>query len=726
MYINAFEIIIIFIFGSIICIVFTKWLSSKKYGLLSTILAFPAIFFSICGASRIVTADEHQYIYAYSNMQNATNSLYVKSQFLSKNLYQYRTTQMVLGRLFNFLRGLGLDVNSTIGRQGYKLAHWFFCALMIVVIIYVIWRWYLPDKSTSGLNGSILLGLISILLFALPVNILMCKVANYDGTSVFPSIIAILLAGVYINYGNRCAAIFGIIFAYLGAIEKSSAAPWFCVAVTLIIFGVLYKNRNKSAIKNFFYVSSLLAIILSLCVLFSLFNLAYILSYAQKSDLDSIGIKLNFSMVVFPFVFLYQILLTGKLTMDSFNVKNPYLALLFTGLTILIAAYMLYSVYWIASKHKKRFGDIYKKLDKAYAILLLCILITSVVGAYFIPVMSKSFIPINPGYYEPTKMAATQIYHYGAKTALGHNLYAILNHYGVIVTSLPTTIFLIMCILNIVIWRGKSSWRNMFIKLLLPGCLLLPVIFAIGGQPQGARYYGVVINLVVISSIVILYLSITSFKVRSAEINDDNFTAQSVNNKRVFSIVNKLKGIKKYIQKSTKVRIQLNNILVYRFCLAGVIVAVLFIFFELSQYYPNVICFSPTWLVRSSSLNAYPEQGVWHAGETMCWGEDYTYASRTINKYYNENGMADKKYNIYSNYGYRSYGEINAKLCNLDENSFTEDTWISLSRFSLYRKPLPNFLLEVEPFFKIEFRGMTAVYIYRGDQLYEYKDSILT
>ena len=95
-----------------------------------------------------------------------------------------------------------------------------------------------------------------------------------------------------------------------------------------------------------------------------------------------------------------------------------------------------------------------------------------------------------------------------------------------------------------------------------------------------------------------------------------------------------------------------------------------------------------------------------------------------INDYYSKLGMPGMTYDLYSNYGNRSLGEKNATFIRneLTRDHFTKDTWFSLSRFMIYRSTIPDFIYNIEPFFRIQFRGMTAAYIYRGDQLVDYME----
>ena len=136
----------------------------------------------------------------------------------------------------------------------------------------------------------------------------------------------------------------GILCAFAGTLEKISSAPWFYATLVLFLFGVLYHNQHQSFLKRVFFVALILSGIILVCLALSALSLAYILSFAQKSELDALGIQFNASMVVFPLIFLYQNLTIGRFTLDSFVTQNPWLAVLVTWLAVFFATIVVYGV----------------------------------------------------------------------------------------------------------------------------------------------------------------------------------------------------------------------------------------------------------------------------------------------------------------------------------------------------------------------------------------------
>ena len=151
--------------------------------------------------------------------------------------------------------------------------------------------------------------------------------------------------------------------------------------------------------------------------------------------------------------------------------------------------------------------------------------------------------------------------------------------------------------------------------------------------------------------------------------------------------------------------------------------AFLFLFFELSLYSPNFNSFSPMWLRHSAKINETPKQGEEHTGLPVMRGENVWMSAITIDSHYRRHGMLDREYNLYTDYMHFYLGKRNAntlRLADLTEEHFKEDSWFSYTRSTVYRAPIPPFISEVEPFFRIKFNGMTAMWIYRGDQLVDY------
>jgi len=539
----------------------------------------------------------------------------------------------------------------------------------------------LKDKKYLS---SLLLGLLGMTLFTLPVNTLMSKVANYDGTSVYPCVIAILLAGIYAIHGNRKVAFGGYLFALLGVLEKTASAPFFLITLSIITFGSIKNNDHTSLIKRLIHALITWSSILLFYLLFSTFQLMHILSQANRSVLGVNETELTLGLAVFPFVFLYQALTTGKINAEAFHVENPYIALFSTWLAVFASAIVIYILYRLIKniKDNKIVTFLWQSLfPKMLATILLIVIIISIIGTYFVPdirVNDHFILPEYSEYFLPEDNASGVISFFYANSKLEHIILTIIHHYGVVIASLPTIILILMFLLALLLFKRKIPILGIYSSLLLIGSCMIPAIFAIGGQPSGERYYGIIINLMLISTIILLS--------NILDIENDNIPH-------------------KYIACAVAIS-----------CL---------ILYELALYAPNIKVFNPLWNIQRPELKEFPQQNTWHIGEAMLWGEDYMFASHAINNYYKKVGMPDKAFDLYSNYGKHYLGDNKSNYIDISQltaETFNENTWFSLSRFMLYRSPLPSFITEVEPYLKIQFNGMTAVYIYRGDQLLEYQD----
>jgi hypothetical protein len=107
----------------------------------------------------------------------------------------------------------------------------------------------------------------------------------------------------------------------------------------------------------------------------------------------------------------------------------------------------------------------------------------------------------------------------------------------------------------------------------------------------------------------------------------------------------------------------------------------------------------------------------------MTWGDEVFIATKMIDNYYDRQGMKNKQYELYSEYGHYVLGSKTSRVFinGIADHHFTADTWFVFARISRITYPAPPFLTEVEPIMKLKYRGMTAMWIYRGDQLVDYK-----
>jgi hypothetical protein len=673
---NGLELIMMGVSAIALYGLFCWCLKNKKAAVLPAVMMLPGLFVALQGATQMVTIDEPPYINAFSNMQNSAVLLNVG--WGSRSLYQYRTTQLFLGSLFNMLRGFGFAVDNAQGFQDiflfqiYKAAHWFLCAAFLAAIIYVVWKWYMPPCIKDRKYVSPLaLGFLGLFLLTLPVNALMIKVANYDGTHTYPCVLAILLAVVWANHGDRKVALASILAAYLGAIEKIQAAPYVLIALTLIVFGVLCHSEHLKPAKRVVWALLIWTGILSALFLLSTLDLARILSYQPSDDLAAIGAEFSFSLVVFPFGYIFKAAYTGSLGGENFDIGRPWAVAFCAWVAVFAAALALYGI-CKAVERKSRQSNVgtapygLSYLPKVLGVSLLIFLAVTIYGAYAIPGIHANVAAKLP-----------------AKTIVEYKISQLIGTYSGNGTSLPTSVLLLTFVLAVLLLRrNQKNALPRHIILLLLGCLFLPLLLTVAGQSGGARYYGAQLNLYLIG----VFVSLPSL------IDWDKALAHS------------------------------------RRLLAGYGALCLLLVLELSLYAPNGRAFSPIWLVRGQALSAAPQYGYMWAGEPIMWGDNVFVSVKLIDGYYRKQGMSNKTYTLYSDYYGRALGSQHVQHLykgDITERHFTADTWIAITRYALYGHPIPGFLSEVEPIMKFKYKGMTAIWIYRGDQLTDYIDYFL-
>ena len=511
-YMNTMEWVMLIATALLMWTLFSHLLKSKKKAVIAVLLFMPALFISLHGATQVLTADEPQYIKSFSNMPS---SLYRTSY---KGLSQYRTTQMFLGNLFNLLRVLGFTEdliyappNQNLFHQVYKMAHWFLCASFLTGILYIVWKWYLPYKlKNQRLLSPVILGTIGVMFFSLPVNALMLKVANYDASACFPSVLGILLAGVYISHGKKIHAVAATFFALLGVIEKTSSAPWYLVSITLVTFGVLLHNQQLGWVSRFMRAAFTLASHIVASAFISAFNLKNIMLNVPNEEWVIRGVEFSMTRSVaaitriISFVNKHYVRFGNNSVLDtSFQLIS--LILLFTiSLTV---AFILYGGYSLVVNKPSFSKRIHYIIPRIISILLAVVLTTAIIGTYTISVMNARYYPIEPGFYEPTSDLSGSVAHYGARTYWNHMFLQLIFFASRNIVNFPTPIIILFIILIFLFFIYSLSVtlprQFYFLTATLLCCTILPIVFSLGGQPGSGRYDGITTNLCIISAFVL-------------------------------------------------------------------------------------------------------------------------------------------------------------------------------------------------------------------------------
>lgn len=628
-----------------------------------SLIMLPVLFFSVYGVTEVVTADEAKYEAAFTDMRNINDDILKQAL-----VYEYRFSQMTLGAVFSLIpRGVREQLGWRHTWQIYKVCHYFLMFILSLLTSCVWSKWILADRDRKVRR--IAENAVMMALLGLPLSCLMLKVVNYDSGSTYPAVLGLSLVWAAYCTKRNWMAYAGTLVTGLGVMDKWTALPYWCISVVLFAF-IVSMGGGKMAVKLLRSGGAVVVSYLSALGLSGIY-----LGYANIVRGGG-HLKTNIGNLTFSFVHVARALLNNNMSVncsDPAAYNNDSLQYIFLLTCIMAAAVWLLILIWELFQRKG--WDLSIFIFRFSCLLILAGILGGIIAAYTISLKIAPWSAIREGYYASTDNFGGVIYHFGCKTAAGHFIVKLLYVWAVVVCSYPTFILVILAMACFIGLRKKEFARDQLIGGIVLFCsAILLLLYAIAGLPFDAKYYSY--------SIICMVLCV-----------------------------------------------------IYSFCRAGVpswagkpmaLLGILYLI-EMALYMPNVKAFSPIWLVRSNEWNTSVRTGEWAAGEAMLWGEDLALAGRRIQRIVEREGVDYSEVTIYSNYGrywIDNPGFYITSTRVAEELVFSEETYFSLSKFFLYRSEIPPFIYEVEPIDTISFKGETAVWIYRGDQLAEYKEYI--
>ncbi len=663
---------------------FTK---SIKRSLINALILAPFLYMALNMMTQVAMTDDPQYLKAFSYMPNAIEGTVAGE--VSKAFYAYRLSQIIIGGLVtSFAQYLTPQLSFII----YKVVHWIYCYIMIFSIIGIVYKYYLSEKirqSTLKLQLSILI--LSIVMFALPVNHLMLKTSNYDGFTTYLTLIGLLLGFAGVKNGKSVIALIGVIFTVLASAEKNSSAPYYAITLMLYFYTVL--KESQGLYKSKLLINIALKIIKVIVISIGVNILIFILQMAIIDGLTTSLSHLTISKVFFALCY-YMYSATGvSINLDSFEMTNPWIYYGIIVIISLIAAIAFYLLSRYGNKNKKNIinaNNCASWLPYTVGIIILIFLCVGIYSAYNIEFGFGNYKPMEDNLYIPSIGVNGTLVHYGAETKAEHFLSLISSHYATILNAIPTAFLVFFVIYIIGAFKKKYKNEDITQHLLLLGLLILPTIFAIFRFPGHVnRVYSISIcGILLICTVIALnMLSETHSKIGTL------------------------------IKKPIKIFI------------SAVLYCILLL--ELIIYTPNVMPFTPLWNVFPKENALKPQYGYLRVAEPIFWGENVAVAGNMIKSIIGKNANP-KEYKIVYDYGADIHWLANPGFSvfsyprdkEVIQNMYNANTYFVLTRTIMFRKEIPTFLTEVEPIAKLSFRGTDALWIYRGDQLnkQEYRD----
>jgi len=641
-----------------------------KYALPYLLFSLPVLYFSINMVTECMTADEWVHMSAIVDIENMKNL----EGFALAMQYQYRTSQMVFGTAF---RIIPQDIKNIVSiytlLRIYKLIHWYFF-FGIALFISSIWRNEILDKEINNIKFRFVDNVILYSLLALPVSCLLLKVCNYDAPYIYFAILGISLIVAAEKRDNLKYAYFGTIAAVFGCMDKFPGLLYWCICVMFFIYiGIrhteFWSRKLVGAIKYCLLATGS-------AVGISWLSLVYLVFLE-----NGLCAKINIGSVLFPLTHVLRLFISQNDVIDHINERSycdGAVSLLFViMLIILICAFIVQGYDWV---NKKFNGSLSKVLVLVNAFLLCLSIVGGVIGAYCIPQYQTPYREIEIGYYNSPDHFGSTIYHFGATNAVVHFIYKLFYAYATILCNYPSVILLLLILEIYILVKRIDIIKESFVHIVMFISLIQPILFSIAGQPAGERYYGVTILMQVLICCYYIYVG--------------------------------------------KIKIQVNYKCRMAFCVLGALYMA-----EMLLFSPNIKIFSPVWVYRSEDYKQSIRKGTWYAGEAMTWGEDIAIAGNMIKDIVDGEGLEDYgTISIYGNYGNIWLNNPGFNIGKISKDSgasnykWDDTEYMVLSKFTLYRYDVPEFIYEVDPVATIEYNGEISSWIYRGSQLEKYKE----
>jgi len=629
-------------------------------------LLMPCVYFSVNMLTEVVTADEPGYEEAITFVKGIQDGLIAE-----KLLYSYRFSQLTLGTIFDLIPDrIFLSLTNQNVWHIYKIVHYFIILLIIIETVnvwhkYILASWNEPKRIF--LENFIFAGLLG-----LPVACLIIKVVNYDATSVYLGMLGIswILAYAYVH--KLALGYLGTISIALGVSDKWTALPYWCIGVVLFAYfrGSLYESKVvRVGVELCTVVSSYM-----IALLISFFYLIYA-RYQQGGLYDEI----NLGSIGYCFTQAARVLPSGVSFHPNYSEKSAFSSdTLFY--IIIITIVMMIAVRCICFVEQLTDNQFLSLMAILSCTVLVVGQIVGIIGAYRIPVEIHPWFPIQDWEYQAKDSLNGLVFHYRASTYIGHLIYKTCFMSGVIITNLPTAVTALMVFSEIMLFKNRTKLeeKDKPILLVYVAALILLFMYVLSGTPLHVpRYFAFSLFWIVIIG-------------------------------ATFAI--------KYMDYSVKMKF------------AWAIFVGLYLV-EMVIYTPNIMPFSPLWLVHNEKYNNTVRTGEWHAGEVFFWGEDLALGGNLIENYLldiNKEINDYTAYHIYSDYGSVWIDNpgfvINSKIT---DESFDDHSFYIFSKTRLFRNTVPDFIYDIDPIMTISYKGEIGAWIYSGEQLLEYKDYFL-
>ena len=629
---------------------------SKRQIVISMLILVPVLFFSLNMLTDAVTIDEPQYINLITNIKHlkAYDNAY-------KMFKQYKLSQLFVGTEFLVIsKIINHDLSQHQLWAAYKILHWSSLFVVILFIVHCFDKWLARyEKNRFFMDIAVL----SVLL-GLPLSCLILKINNYDAFGAYFIVLGYILLLSGVKHNKNCLFYLSGLTVALGVMEKGVNLPYWLLDIVLICY---FSTKNNKLWREKLLNGTLIS---AKCVAVSVGanSVYYLVTYILQ---DGFYINLHTSDIFNSFV--------GTLSNFGSLPVKPYFIVILMTLTF---PFLSSAIDFIISSLDAKGYNTVKIFLNTDALMLLFIMVSGVLGAYFIRAMKSPFVPIKEGYYLPKFLFNDTITHYGAKTFIGHYFCKICNSCGVIMLNFPVIVVAIILGVLVICIKKLYDKKAFEVSVLIFAMIAILFVFNLLDCPMYGRYYAVPILMTVIISIYLCGMYFSPIK-RAAFM-------------RIIALF-----------------------LVY--CI------------EMAMFIPNVKVFSPLWLWHDSSFNTKIEKGVSYVGAVFLWGEEISICGKAIDSIVRSEGKySPEEITIYTYYGHtwpsnpgyqilltRDMVKEGEKIMDF---KFDDKSYYIINKTKIYRYDLPEFIYDVKPVYSLGYKGETGVWVYRGDQLAQYSD----
>jgi len=662
--VNALEAILILLAAGILYGVLTSCQRQWGLNLLLVLCLLPPLLIAVEGTTEVITCDETYMVPEVADLP--------KSTFRQWQLGSFHTSMALIGSVVSGLK-YQFAASDRQAKQLVKACHWLLGIAILAGMFRTISRHWIPKNRFPEYT---LIYFYSGLL--LPTNILSLKVANYDMLAMLLGLWGIICSFVAIEMVKRNSASprqhvnrrqfwrwpldetlypdrgLTLVAVILTALAAQEKQIAAPFLALAVILSAVVRLRTRGRIDWW------LPLQLGICtatVLLVVFATHGVVALWRPPNQPAFAL----ASAVRPFLFPFEIVLRNA------GIAQPSLSLEIgmAFLFVSVAACLIWRLNFARERMVLTFWYV-------LSLLLVFSFAVGAIGFYKIEAFLHPLYPIPNGNFVPRDEINGKIIHFLSSSQLEHTLRKIASAYSWFAISLPSAVVLVAFFaLGSIIFKGRreSDTSRFGFQALGVVSLAMPLVYVLTNTPVGPRYFDVwVFGLATLIGILASdWLSLFA---------------------------------------SPLVR----RVLLAAFCLL--------LLLEVLPFRPVVGTFWPWWANASALQSARTVELGKIAPVWSGWGEEAMIAGRRLSKMASAGQLPSKSFRLFTVYPgdwlppdqtiKTDWAAITRDL------GFTENDYYVVNRVAVVEG---RFLVRTNPFLTIQYRGVPAVWVFRGSDL---------